>query len=69
MRLYFEIYLNQKDLEPEEFIFFLKECILTDFDNRNIAKQVSCFMNKNTKDNRLIYKHDEFFKYLVGGKS
>jgi hypothetical protein len=69
MRLYFEIYLNQKDLEPEEFIFFLKECILTDFDNRNIAKQVSCFMNKNIKDNRLIYKHDEFFKYLVGGKS
>ena len=37
MRLYFEIYLKDRETDDlEDYLFFLKECIIVDFDNRII---------------------------------
>lgn len=69
MRLYYQLYLNKKNLECEEFLFFLKECIIPDFDHRTITKQVNCLINDNAKENRLLIKSDEYWQYLKGGQT
>jgi hypothetical protein len=38
LRLYYQLFLNKKNLEAEEFMFILKECIIPDFDHRTVTK-------------------------------
>ena len=38
MRLYYDIYLSYKNIDTEDFIFYLRECILPDFCSKLIYK-------------------------------
>ena len=69
MRLYFQLYLNKKELESEEILFFLKECVLSDLQQHTITRQVSNLVNGNSSGVRMLIKSDEYFEYLKGGKS
>jgi hypothetical protein len=44
MRIYFNLYLNVESSEIEDFIFFFNDCVIPDFDQKNLTKNVTCLV-------------------------